>query len=179
MIDKITVSLQRIGLEPFLAENWIAAGTEIPDKIALHIIDSNCFVAVLTTNSVNSMWVNQEIGYAYAARQNLLIVPIIESGLQTKGFLQAVEYILLNRWDLSDAIYRLITRLRGYINRNALVLKDLEVVCKQCKLPFKIPLPSQDEINDAIQKNFVFNATCLNPNCRTLNHLSPKTFDVT
>lgn len=180
IVERIALCLQRIGIVALLADRSVEAGTEIPDKIASHINDSNCFVAILTSSGIASQWVNQEIGYAYAFRnsRNLLIVPVVESGLQIKGFLQAFEYIPLNRYDPSYAIYILMTRLRAFINRNLVVLKEVDVTCKQCKFPFKIPLPSQDEINQAVAANHLFYAPCKNPNCRFNNNLNPMTFDV-
>jgi hypothetical protein len=180
LVERIAACLRRIGIIAFLADRSVEAGAEIPEKIAFHINDSNCFVAILTSSSVASQWVNQEIGYAYAFRnsRNLLIIPLVESGVQFKGFLQAFEYIPLNRYDSRYPIYLLITRLRAFINRNLIVLKEIEVTCKACKLPFKIPLPSQDEINHAAAGNQVFLAPCVNPNCRNPNNLDSLTFDV-
>lgn len=127
LVERIALCLRRIGIVALLADRSIEAGTEIPDNIAFHINDSNCFVAILTSSSLTSQWVNQEIGYAYAFRdsRNLLIVPVVESGH-----------------------------------------------------PFKIPLPSQDEINEAVAAGRVFLAPCVNPNCRNVSNLNPMTFDV-
>jgi hypothetical protein len=137
-------------------------------------------VAILTSSSLTSQWVNQEIGYAYAFRdsRNLLIVPVVESGHQIKGLLQACEHIPLNLYDPSYAIYLLITRLRAFINRNLGVLKEVEVTCTQCRFPFRIPLPSQDEINEAVAAGRVFLAPCVNLNCRNVSNLDPMAFDV-
>jgi hypothetical protein len=137
-------------------------------------------VAILTSSSLTSQWVNQEIGYAYAFRdsRNLLIVPVVESGHQIKGLLQAFQHIPLNPYDPSYAIYLLITRLRAFINRNLVVLKEVEVTCTQCRFPFKIPLPSQDEINEAVAAGRVFLAPCVNLKCGNVSNLNPMTFDV-
>ncbi len=181
LVEKIATCLRRIGIIAFLAERSLDAGGEIPEKVAFHINDSNCFVAILTSNSITAQWVNQEIGYAYAFRnsRNLLIVPVVENGLQIRGFLQAFEYIPLNRFDPSYGIYLMITRLRAFINRNLRLLREIEVTCKSCRLPFKIPLPSQDDINQMVSGNRIVLATCVNPNCRNANNLNPMTFQVT
>jgi len=182
LAQTISAYIARIGIQPYIAERKPTPDVYLADKIARNIIDSNCFVAILTRNSLGSQWVNQEIGFTYALQKipnyYIPIFLLVETGLQVRGFPEAKEHIPLAAYTFEDPVYRLIMSLRAYINRNILVLREIAVTCKSCKFPYKVPLPTQSEIDDAIQKNFVINTICQNPNCRVPNNLNPKTFDV-
>jgi len=182
LAQTISTYISRIGIQPYIAERRPTPDVYISDKIALNIMDSNCFVAILTRNSLGSQWVNQEVGFTYALQRfTNLYVPIfllVERGLQIRGFLEAKEHIPLDLYKFDDLVYTLIASLRAYINRHFAVLREIAVTCKLCKFPYRVPLPTQSEINDDIQKNFLIITICPNPNCRVQNNLNPKTFDV-
>src|SRR5437879_5150558 len=108
-------SLRAIGGEPFMAEQFMATGQNLPDEIAEHIRDSNAFVPFITRNGLTNQWVNQEIGYAYGwmGQQGIdepYIFPVVESGLGNgvRGFLGVpnTEYIELMMPDGAEAIYK-------------------------------------------------------------------------
>jgi hypothetical protein len=52
------------------------------------ILESNYFVPILTSNSITSQWVNQEIGFAQANIGKVEIVPVVETEIinSLKGF---------------------------------------------------------------------------------------------
>ena len=186
LAQSIAEYMNRIGIEPYLADRRPQIDQYLADKIAGNILDSNCFVAVLTPNGIKSQWVNQEIGFAYALqRHKIHMIPIyrmVEMSLhQTKairGFLESKEYIPMDLNQIDNAIYELRELLRSYINRNVIVLNKIRVICKSCKLEYEWDLPSLEELNDRIEKGQAVPTECPNKNCRTLNNLNPKTFDV-
>lgn len=69
----------------------IAANREalkpLAQKVADGIIQSNVIIPILTSNSYQTQWINQEIGFATALKKK--IMPIVENGLgnSLKGFI--------------------------------------------------------------------------------------------
>ncbi len=61
----------------------------LTDKVCLGINDCDILVPILTSNSINNQWVNQEIGYAKAKEKKIL--PIISKGVfkDLKGFIHS------------------------------------------------------------------------------------------
>jgi hypothetical protein len=141
LIDRFQKSLKAVGIEPFLAERVVAAGQNVPKKIAGHIRNSNAFVPFLTKSSLSNQWVNQEIGYAYRWKEEREIeppyfFPVLEENLEhsAKGFLgiPVTEYIPLKLSEPKHAIYKLLLSLRKYINRNLDVIEELHITCSAC-----------------------------------------------
>lgn len=176
LVTKITDSLTRIGLEPFKVPDHISINADLVDKVIEAIKDSNCFVPIITQTSIKSQWVNQEIGYAYS-REELPIFPVVEKGLQIKGFIhQSKENIQLDPENFEDAIYYLIYFLRNYVNRNLTVIKKISVICKICTKSYDVNLPSQENIAKAIHEDSLIVTQC--KGCKNLNNLNPKTFEI-
>lgn len=178
MVRAIAESTERIGVEPFLAVDNISIGAKITDKITSAIDDSNCFVPIITQNSINSPWVNQEIAYAYAHSKldEIGIFPVVETGTTPIGLIDASrEYIKLDRADVDECIYILMTELRAYINRNVEALNNLSIECK-CGNHYDEDLPSQERIDKAVREDDVFESKC--DECGLRIDLNPRTFEI-
>jgi hypothetical protein len=50
-----------------------------PDKVTTGIISCKYFVPIITSDSISSQWVNQEIGYAFGTNKN--VYPLVENKL--------------------------------------------------------------------------------------------------
>jgi hypothetical protein len=87
VVRTIAKSLEHIGIEPFLANDHLVVGAKVGEKITSAINDSNCFVPIITSNSVNSQWVNQEIAYAYSHSETneIGIFPVVEKGFEIQS----------------------------------------------------------------------------------------------
>jgi hypothetical protein len=169
IIEKFERSLKAITIKPFLAEQFVATGQNVPKKIAEHIRDSNAFVPFLTRSSLGNQWVNQEIGYAYGWMEAEGIdppyfFPVLEEGLQhsIKGFLgiPVVEYVPLKPGETKQGIYRLLLSLRKYIDRNWTTLSELVINCPSCRATFSRDIPSQETIDEAIGKKEPLESEC-------------------
>lgn len=81
------------GIKPYLAEHDMQAGRVLASKIEKAIDDSAAVVVLITDNSINSAYVQQEVGYARKAKK--LIIPVVQVGItgERLGMLQGVEYI--------------------------------------------------------------------------------------
>jgi hypothetical protein len=195
-VDDFFYFLKKFKINPIKAVDYRNPDEYISNKVSTLIINSNCFVGIITQNSINNQWVNQELGFTYATQKihelgqqsgmykftHLIpIYRLIDVSIRNniKGFSIGKEDIDLDINNLPYSKYLLLHTIRAWINRNQEVINNVEVVCKECKFPYPFKLPSQLEINNYIEKNHVFPTFCPNPNCRTQNNLSPFTFDVT
>lgn len=98
------------GIDVYVSEWYEQPGKSLPQKVARLLKASNCMLALLTIGGERSRWVNQEIGFAKGA--GIMVIPIVEHGLQVTGFLQSLEYIPFKRDDPYDAVTRAVQYLK-------------------------------------------------------------------
>ncbi len=181
LIQPIIESLSLI-LNPCISEDKNKAGEPLNEKVKADIESSNVVVPFLTSNSTSSPWVNQELGYALRWRlQNdgePLILPVCEEGFQPSGFItkKDTEMIPLFGTDVDETTYRLIARLREYIDRNWTIIEEVQVLCENCHNLFKIDIPKQKVVESAVRLKKVVPA--YHGTCGTQNTLDPRTFKV-
>jgi len=181
-VRQLYESLKTVGANPYVAEWWLETGRPLAEKIKRNIADSTCLVAMLSSEANRSAWVHEEIGYAVA--KGIPVIPVIEEGIKVRGFLEGLEYIPYNKYDFDDTIYRIIISVRIVVYMPAILpvlppiraLDTLKLTCKKCDKQFTNPLPTQDEINKAIERGQVFLFEC--PYCSHKNKVNPKTFKV-
>lgn len=79
--------LETEGLEPIIVANNREPLKPLAQKVQDGIIICEFFIPIITQNSINTQWLNQEIGFAISARKKIL--PIIEESLidNLKGFI--------------------------------------------------------------------------------------------
>ena len=93
---------------------WVAdtqpqMGVSLPLKISNGINQCDSVIAILTQNGERSAWVNQEIGYAKA--RGKLVIPVVEPGVDPKGFVAGVEYTTFQPSDPVKAITSIVNYL--------------------------------------------------------------------
>lgn len=81
--------------EAFVFEDRKKLGTQISEKITNEINSSDYFVALITTNSIESASVNQEYGYAQA--QNLQKIPFLEEGSEEGIMIYGTDKITFSK----------------------------------------------------------------------------------
>jgi len=120
-------------------------------KIKEGLDSSRAVIALITYNSTNTMWLNQEIGYAFA--KNIPIIPIIEKGIEVQGFLEGKEYITYQRGNFKQNIYQIILNLRQlfpqYLMEHS--LSRFYVVCPVCNKKFLEPFPTKEMLDHKVQ----------------------------
>jgi len=99
-----------IGIEVFVAELSPEPGKLLSEKIMENIRATDCFVVLLTSSGIKSVWVQQEIGIARSLRK--LVIPIVEKGVKVVGLLEGIEYITLDRNNINAAIEGLVSFVR-------------------------------------------------------------------
>ncbi len=110
VVHSIASQLEIYGITPIVAGNERphTFPQELSDKIKMLIQQSDCVVALLTRDGVDSNWVHQEIGYTLDKKP---LIPIVESDVPPGdlGFLQGAEYIPLY-WDkIEHSIAQLVS----------------------------------------------------------------------
>lgn len=181
-IHRLDKSLDTVGANPYVAEWWLEAGQPLAEKIRRNIEDSTCLVAMLSDEANGSAWVHEEIGYAIA--KGIPVIPVIEVGVKVRGFLEGLEYIPYDKDDFDETVYKILTSIRAAVYLPAIIaphirppmraLDALKLTCRNCDKQFTSELPTQDEINKAIERSQVFLFDC--PFCRYQNQANPKTF---
>ena len=172
LVERIWRILDRIKTSAYMYEKYPRPGEYIPEVIKTEIRYCKYFVAFLTTAGVASQWVNQEIGIAHA--YDKLIIPVNETGVQSKGFVELREYIHYDPYAPEDTIYYLLHTLRWRLGKDKDIANGLILDCK-CGRTFEDDLPSYQKVNNAIRKQEVFVFHC--PECSTELHVSPDTLE--
>lgn len=121
--------MQVNGIDAFLAELYPQAGNLLSQKISGAIEQCDCVIAFLTQDGTRSQWVHQEIGYAHKAGK--LIIPIVEEGVPTTGFVKDVEYISFRKDNPTDAINKVtqyLVKLKTNKEENEMALAGLLIL---------------------------------------------------
>jgi hypothetical protein len=155
-------------LNPYAYKLYPEPGEIIPELVLNRINASKYVVPFLTRDGVKSQWVNQEIGVAHAL--GMYIIPIVEVGVESKGFVELRHHIKYNREDLDGTIFDLIRRLRQLMNP-----LTLDIKCTKCGIKFVSKLPSFEMVNEAISEDKIFAYKC--PECQAEVQINPKTLE--
>ena len=101
----------------YLAENDPQPGTVLADKVRAAIHRSKVFVVLITTTSINSAYVMQEIGIA--KEHGMPIIPIIEKGIDIRelGVLQGIEYLEYDPAEPAEAMGKIVQSLQPFVLR--------------------------------------------------------------
>ena len=91
------------GLIPIVIADRRKSLVPLTKKVEDGIKESKIIIPILTSNSINSQWVNQEIGYA-SALTTIKIMPIIENSIidNLKGFIHKQVDLSYNYQSFSD-----------------------------------------------------------------------------
>ena len=90
VVNEIRDSLKSQGHSPFIAIQEAHPGQHIPKKILSALNKSDAFIVIISHASINSTWVQQEIGYAIG---RLPVIPIRIDDTTPPSLLQGVEYL--------------------------------------------------------------------------------------
>lgn len=87
---------EALGISVYLAEHDVQPGAVLADKVNEAIRRCHAVIVLITTASLNSAFVQQEIGLARAYGKPL--IPMVEKGIDTRqlGILAGVEYLDLD-----------------------------------------------------------------------------------
>jgi hypothetical protein len=165
----VSRSLTRLGLEIFYPDRNVNI-----ESTRYDIKDSNCFITIITRNSRGFQPMKQELDIALADI-DLEVFPLIERG-ETIELSDFITYVTeFGRDNIEDAVYRLISVLREYLDRFHAIIKEVFIICSRCGYVYRVGIPSQKNVDKMVSENEVYSTKC---KCGTMNYLNPKTFEV-
>jgi hypothetical protein len=107
--------IEALGITVYLAEHDPKPGTSIASKVEAALERCHAVVVLITTNSVNSAYVQQEVGLARAHDKPIL--PIVDKSVdpQTLGMLSEVERLELDVHRPAEAMARISESLQPLV----------------------------------------------------------------
>jgi len=173
LVYRIWSILSRLKVASYMHELYPDYRRDIPTGIRAVLRNCAMCVTFLTKNGINSQWVQQELGLAYAF--NRIIVPVIETGVQYKGFVQMVRRIPFEPADPEQMIYQVIYAVRTHIVGYNEVARGITLTCANHH-EHDYTLPSNHDLNEAIRIGHVYVFKCLT--CESSMELNPKTLEI-
>jgi len=106
ILHTISRYLDTYGIKVHIAEREAQPGNRVSEKISNMVDQSDCLLALLTKEGADSQWVNQEIGYAKKAGKR--IIPVVEKGVEIKGFVQDIEWITFDANETHETLQQIV-----------------------------------------------------------------------
>lgn len=109
--------IEALGVDVYLAENDPQPGTAISAKVQAALERCHAVVVLITTNSVNSAYVQQEVGIAHVSGKP--IIPVVDKAVDRSrlGMLAEVEQLDLDLSDPTEAMARMTASLQPLVMR--------------------------------------------------------------
>ncbi len=100
--------VNRKGVDVFLAHHDISISKEWRDEIHRHLESCTVLLALLTPNFENSVWANQEAGFALGKRKK--VIPLIVEGSDIKkfGFLEEKQGVVIKEDNLMHVVDKIL-----------------------------------------------------------------------
>jgi hypothetical protein len=166
---------------PYIAEYYKNPGEDFKERIMMQLEQSAFIIFLLTQNGIDSQWVNQEIGFAYALKKRKRdipsIIPISSKTLELKGLVTKDSDDLLFRedfidfkWEIYNTILQIRRRVEDGLKKGTFAIR---VTCPSChdkkdnlQFEFEADFPSQKTLDRRISANQIaYNVSC--PQCHT------------
>lgn len=180
---ELSRALWRVGLESYAAMNRLSPGISRAERVSFGIRNSECMVALLTSNGSASTTVCQEIGLARGV--DLLIIPLLEKdedkenkndkenrnkNINLPFLIEHLKPIAFSRSEFRDAVGQLIKTLRDLSS-----LDWLKVTCPKCGEEMTQYMTPQEDVDEALQKGSCLETIC--SYCQNRVSLDPRTFE--
>lgn len=121
-VSLVARQIEALGIKVYLAEHDSMPGTSLAQKVEDAITRCHAVVVLITTTSINSAFVQQEVGIAHS--RNKPIIPIVESGIDIRklGILQGVEYLELDLAHPSETMAKITASLQSLVTKQLLAM---------------------------------------------------------
>ncbi len=172
LVLRIWSILSRIKADPYMHELYPDYRQDIPTGIRDVLRGCVICVSFLTRQGINSQWVQQELGIAYAFDR--IIVPVLEVGLGYKGFVQMITRIAYQPANPDDMIYNVIYAVRTHVIGQNAVPSGIALTCANGH-QHDYALSSVSEVNHAIKAKKIFFYNC--QTCKEKIKVSPITLE--
>ncbi len=171
LVYRIWSILARLKVASYMHELYPDYRRDIPTGIRDVLRGCIMCITFLTRQGINSQWVQQELGVAYAF--NKIIVPVIETGVEYKGFVQMVNRIKYDPGDKDRMIYEVIYAVRSHVLGHGKIVILLTCINHH---EHDYALESTEDLNKAISIGHIYAFTCLT--CGTHMELNPMTLEI-
>lgn len=105
VVAQLAGQLVTQGFTPVMAKDVrpVEFPQALSQKVRQEIQGSDCVIAVITPEAVDSPWVNQEIGFALG---KVPLIPLVEPGINPLklAFLQGAQFVWLNRDKVAESV---------------------------------------------------------------------------
>ena len=158
---QLSDSLSRLEHIEVYVPDWIEVnGKNMDYKVKEGLVSARVAIIIITFNSTNTVWLNQEIGYIFAKK--IPIILVVEKGIDLKGFLEGSDFITYQRGDFKHNIYQVISKLRKVFSQYLLEppIENFYVTCPICNKKFLESLPTQDVISQKVEDRLTLSHTC-------------------
>ncbi len=172
LVHRVWDILFRLKADPYMHELYPDYRQDIPTSIRDVLRTCTMCITFLTKHGINSQWVQQELGIAYAF--NRVIVPVIQTEVEYKGFVQMIRRIPYNPGNPDLMISQVIYAVRKHVIGHEKIPTGLALICLNGH-EHDYDLPSNREINQAIEKRHFFFYTCMT--CNIKIQFSPHTLE--
>lgn len=166
LIQKIANSLKSIDYEVYVEEYERNFGTDVVDSVCKAIESSNFFMVILTDKSINSQWVNQEIGYAYANEKD--IIPVYVGKIDIKGMITTVKGIKVKEYYIDDVVSKITWHFIKEDGSSRFSFK-----CEKCGEKWWLDIPKQEDLYKWRKNNQPIKDKC--NACNHINKINPRT----
>jgi len=172
LVYRVWDILSRLKASPYMHELYPDYRQDIPTGIRDALRNCVMCITFLTKEGVNSQWVQQEVGMAYGFAK--VIAPIIETGVEYKGFVQMVSGISYDPRDEDQMIYDLIYAVRNHVIGHNTTPNGISLTCPN-RHEHDYTLPSTHDLNKAMDIAHVWVFQCLT--CKSRIEVDPKTLE--
>lgn len=160
-VAQLNESISRLENVEVYIPNWIhVEGKNMDYKVKEGLDSSRVMIVLITFNSTNTVWLNQQIGYGFA--KNIPIILMVEKGIDVKGFLEGSDFITYQRGDFKLNTHRVLSKLRRLFPQYLLEpsIENFYVTCPVCNKKFLEPLPTQDILSQKVESGLVLTYLC-------------------
>jgi hypothetical protein len=117
LLDEFQQALKKCGLKPYVAEASPEPGYPLWQKIRQSILNSDALLVLWTKWGAVSGDIREEIGIAVGRGKLHRVIPLLETGEDTKGSLRGLEYIPLDRANANEAISKAIMQILDWARK--------------------------------------------------------------
>jgi hypothetical protein len=116
-VEQVRRQLDALGIQAWLAEFDPRPGTSVLEKIESMLPKCDAVVFLITTNSIDSAYVQQEVGLARA--HGIPMVPLVDKRVDTSrlGLLSELEWIGIDLQEPSEALMQVTKSLQPLLLR--------------------------------------------------------------
>ena len=170
LIEKIDEALRSKGFEVHVEQNEMNYGESQIDSICNAIDESEFVLLILTGKSIESKWVNQEIGFSYALGKTIIPVVIDDIKIPNNipGMIKHVKCIDCRKKDHNATIELILGFFEEYCRYCGFSIK-----CERCDNEFGQCPPDQVDVNNWKEKQEPLTCKCLD--CGHINKINPVT----